>query len=165
MTGKTFAAGSSISPAFRPPPDGENQRQVSRFLVIGFASVGVDFGCYQLLSWAGFPSPAAKGTSYLAGMLLGFLGNKFWTFRSARRSAAEPLSYILLYALTLLINVAAHTAVLRMTGPGGAATAFLFATSLTTVLNFAGMKWFAFRIGIQQRQTREHCGAAEAITR
>jgi len=159
MTGKTFAAGSSISPDREPQHSGESQRQIARFLVIGFASVGVDFGCYQLLHGFAVPAPAAKGISYMAGMLLGFVGNKFWTFRSARRSAAEPLNYAVLYAFTLLVNIGVHTGVLRITGQSGAAVAFLMATGSTTVLNFVGMKWFAFRVGVQQRQAAERHNA------
>jgi putative flippase GtrA len=139
----------------------ENRRQVARFLAIGFASVGVDCGSYLLLHGLGLPSPVAKGSSYFAGTVAGFIGNKFWTFRSSRRGVTEPLNYLLLYTATLLVNVGVHAAILRITGPSGAALAFLIATGITTVLNFAGMKWFAFRVGVQERQARETGGCAQ----
>ena len=71
-----------------------------RFLVIGTASVAIDLGVYALLS-STLGASLGKAVSYLAGMAFGFIGNKFWTFESRRRSAAEPLTYVALYAVTL----------------------------------------------------------------
>ncbi|MEX2187082.1 MAG: GtrA family protein [Pirellulales bacterium] len=129
----------------------ETRKQLLRFLVVGSTSVAVDFAAYRMLA-AGLPSrDIAKAVSYLAGVVVGFFGNKWWTFESARRSATEPISYLALYAATLAVNVACNRAALVVLGENGGAWAFLFATGITTVLNFLGMKLVTFRRGIDER--------------
>lgn len=131
----------------------ETRGQIARFLVIGGASVAVDLAVYAILtaftplSWA-----AAKGLSYAAGVVVGYFGNKFWTFQSASRSVGEPALYLMLYALTLALNIGCNQLALAALGPQFKLGAFLFATGITTVTNFLGMKLVAFRGGIEQRQ-------------
>lgn len=131
-----------------------------RFLVVGSLSVAAD----GLLFWwlrrgAGWSASLAKAGSYVAGMLLGFVLNKVWTFGSRRRSAAEPLTYGLLYAATLGLNVLAYNTVrdgLNAWGDrvaGGAA--FLAATGLSTVVNYLGLRYFTFKRGIDERSAAE----------
>lgn len=142
----------------------QTRRQLARFLVVGSSSVGIDFAVYSLLAGGlGWPADGAKGLSYLAGVVVGFFGNKWWTFESARRSAGEPIAYLALYAMTLLVNVACNWAVLVVLGPQRTGWAFLFATGVTTVLNFLGMKFVTFRRGIDQRRLEEmQFGAARS---
>jgi putative flippase GtrA len=136
--------------ALRKPP--ETRRQIARFLVVGSASVAVDLGIYALLTAV---TPLAwglsKGLSYAAGVVVGFFGNKFWTFESARKSAAEPAMYLLLYALTLLLNIGCNQLALTVLGSEQKLLAFIFATGVTMVTNFLGMKFVTFRRGIQEQ--------------
>lgn len=136
----------------------ENQRQVLRFLVVGGTSVAVDLASYvALLATLSLSASLAKGLSYLLGMAVGFAGNKYWTFGSARRSASEPFTYAVLYAVTLAVNIGVNAAVLSISG-GWKLPAFLVATGVTTVLNFLGMRLVTFRHGIQDR-LRQQAGA------
>ncbi|MEX2114111.1 MAG: GtrA family protein [Pirellulales bacterium] len=137
----------------------ENKRQIVRFLIVGALSVAVDLACYMLFAATlFFATSLAKGLSYIVGMAVGFVGNKYWTFGSARRAADEPVTYVALYTVTLAVNIGVNAAVLSVTG-GWTLPAFLVATGVTTVLNFLGMRLVTFRHGIQDR-LREH-GAAE----
>jgi len=134
----------------------ETLKQIRRFLVIGVLSVLVDLAVYLVLTRWGLSTHVAKGVSYVSGMVVGFLGNKFWTFESARRSIAEPITYVMLYATTLLVNVAVNAAVLALCAPilsprWNRGWAFLVATGVTTVLNFLGMRFVTFFRGIRQR--------------
>jgi putative flippase GtrA len=130
----------------------ESRRQVGRFLVIGGLSVATDLAVYTLLVGSRIvASPLAKGVSYVAGMTLGFAGNKYWTFGSARRTVSEPILYTLLYLATLAVNVGVHAGVLALGGPSWQMPAFLAATGTTTVLNFLGMRLVTFRGGILER--------------
>lgn len=137
----------------------ETFKQIRRFLVIGVLSVLVDLTVYLLLNRFGLQTHLAKGISYVSGMVVGFVGNKFWTFESARRSAAEPLTYLLLYATTLMVNVAANAVVLSLFADllppfWNRALAFLVATGVTTVLNFLGMRFVTFFGGVRDRRER-----------
>ena len=121
--------------------------QATRFLVVGVASVAIDYAVYSLLCEAGISSHVCKGLSYVAGMGLGFYGNKYWTFGSRRRAMSEPLAYCGVYAVSFMVNVCVNAAVLASLGGSGRLAAFLCATGITTVLNFLGMKYLAFRHG------------------
>ena len=137
----------------------ETAKQIRRFIVIGVASVLTDFAVYTLLTRLGLITSASKGISYVSGMVVGFVGNKLWTFESARHSAAEPVTYIVLYTTTLGVNVLVNSGVLALSSgwlPQRWAwgLAFLVATGVTTVLNFVGMKWITFRVGVRQRRQR-----------
>ena len=130
----------------------ETRKQLLRFLVVGSTSVAVDFAVYRALVAALWPWDIAKGASYMAGVVVGFFGNKCWMFESSRRSAAEPVSYLVLYAITLAVNVACNRAALIALGDGAGPWAFVFATGVTTVLNFLGMKLVTFRRGVDDRR-------------
>jgi putative flippase GtrA len=137
----------------------ETFKQIRRFLVIGVLSVLVDLAVYLILTRLGLSTHLSKGISYVSGMVLGFIGNKFWTFESARRSASEPTTYLLLYAATLLVNVAVNATVLAMFADvlpprWNKAWAFLVATGVTTVLNFLGMRFVTFFRGVRQRREK-----------
>jgi putative flippase GtrA len=136
----------------------ETKKQLCRFLVIGLSSVFVDLAVYAFLAGFGTPTHWAKGISYIAGMLIGFVGNKFWTFECRTASVSEPVLYVLLYLATLVINVVVNAGVLGAASlllPSlcAAALAFLIATGVTTVLNFLGMRLVAFRTGLERRRT------------
>jgi putative flippase GtrA len=138
-------------------PQGETARHIRRFLVIGVLSVLCDLGTYALLLRFGLDVSVAKGISYVAGMVFGFFGNKFWTFESPQKSIAEPILYLVLYAVTMGVNVGINALVLnQLTGTFGPTlakgVAFLFATGTTTILNFLGMRLLTFNAGIRARR-------------
>lgn len=145
----------------------ETARQIRRFLVIGVLSVLIDFAVYTLLTNLGLLTSASKAVSYISGMIFGFIGNKLWTFQSARRSGSEPATYLVLYTVTLGVNVLINSLGLFLLdgylAPKLAkGLAFLAATGVTTVLNFIGMKWVTFRVGVRQRRRRIELDAAQA---
>ena len=47
---------------------------------------------------------------------LGYFGNKHWTFRSRRRSIREPVAFVVLYAITLVVNIVINSAVIETVG-------------------------------------------------
>ncbi|MBK7406418.1 MAG: GtrA family protein [Phycisphaerales bacterium] len=122
----------------------------------------MDLSVYAALTrLLGIGTVPAKGMSYCAGMAIGFVGNKLSTFESAGRSMVEPITYVALYALSLGVNIVCNEGVLRL---GHAfdmlpedrlrLVAVLFATGVTTVLNFLGMRLVTFRRGIAARRAR-----------
>lgn len=141
---------SSNNNASSPPKPARPQvsTQILRFLVIGGSSVAIDGICYALITYfTGVSADVAKGLSYVCGMLFGFWGNKLWTFESKERSATEPLLYVLIYATTLGINIGINRLVLSLAGDEFRLVGFVLATGTTTVANFIGMKFLAFRGG------------------
>lgn len=148
----------SIAADCRPPadpavPHPESRSlagQLGRFLFTGGGSVAIDLALYFVLL-PSLGSLAAKGLSYAAGVVFGFVGNKFWTFRSSRAAAAEVPSYVGVYAVTLAINLAINAAAIAVLGLAGMPSrpavvlAFFAATGVTTVANFLALKFITFR--------------------
>ena len=135
----------------------ETRTQLVRYLVVGLSTVAFDLIVYLLLSqYAGIAPSIAKGISYIAGVVcVGFVLNKLWTFRSAEKSVAEPITYLTIYIITLFVNIGCNQLALSILGAEQKLVAFLFATGVTTVLNFLGMRFIAFRKGIQNRKEAE----------
>ena len=124
----------------------KTSQQIVRFLVVGGSSVAIDGICYALItSLSGISPDIAKGFSYVCGMLFGFWGNKLWTFESKKQSVSEPVFYVMIYACTLGLNVGINRAVLLLAGDEFRLLGFFLATGTTTVANFVGMKFLAFR--------------------
>ena len=122
-------------------------QQMKRFLVVGVGSVGIDSLAYFGLIFLGdhqFSKDLAKAISFILGTLFAFVANKFWTFESPKRSLFEVISFFLLYLTTMLINVSVNHGV-RLLLPKTLVTAFVCATATSTVLNFLGQKFIAFR--------------------
>ena len=113
----------------------------------------VDLGVYSALATrVGLAVSVAKAISYLAGVVVGFVLNKRWTFESTRQSWQEAATYLSLYSVTLVVNVASNYTVLSLLGADQRPVAYIFATGVTTVLNFIGMRLVTFRQGIADRR-------------
>ena len=128
---------------------------------MGLLCVATDLGFYAALAGSlQLSFASAKTASYLAGVVVGFLLNKKWTFQSDRTTWAEPVNYLLLYTVTLGVNVGCNSLVLAWYNEQKL-LAFLVATGVTTVLNFLGMRLVTFRKGIEARREE---GSASADT-
>lgn len=116
--------------------------QMLRYIVTGFFTVAIDFTLYYLLSHF-ISHSLAKGISFLSGTIFAYTVNKYWTFKKTQKSYKEMFSFLLLYSITLAINVAVNFVVLNMSG--NILIAFLMATGVSTVLNFLGQKLVIFK--------------------
>lgn len=124
-------------------PPSPLKKQLSRFLVVGLSAVATDFLCYfALLTF--LPHAPAKGFSFIAGTVVAYFFNKYWTFEQKNYNHAEIGRFIILYVSTLALNVAVNTLSLNLL-PELTLFAFLAATSTSTILNFIGQKWWVFK--------------------
>jgi len=118
-------------------------RQIPIFLVVGTLSVIVDYTAFVSLLEFKADSRVSKGLSYCIGMLVGFFGNRAFTFQVRGSAWRHATSYAGLYSLTLLANIGTHAIVSSIFHLQ--TLAFLIATGVSTIANFLGMKFFAFR--------------------
>lgn len=118
------------------------KKELFRFVVIGCTSVFIDFIIYYLLSTF-IETYIAKSISFLCGSVVSYFLNKYWTFEASKKINRDWLKFSLLYMSTLLINTGMNMLVLKITDVY--LLAFLFATGVSTVLNFIGMKWWVFK--------------------
>jgi putative flippase GtrA len=118
------------------------KKELKRFLVAGLSAVGTDLVAYYLfLNF--LPNDVAKAVSFLLGTIVAFVINKYWTFEKKEKSYSEIIRFAILYSVTLGANVLANKLVLDNTGI--LILAFLIATSISTVLNFIGQKFWVFK--------------------
>jgi putative flippase GtrA len=124
----------------------KTRQQVSRFLIVGFTTVAIDFIFYHLLMWLGIELDIAKACSFTIGAVFAYATNKSWTFTRKKHGVA-PLSFAILYGATLLVNTFTNGLLVRLLPETAWAitAAFIIATGLSAALNFIGMKWIVFR--------------------
>jgi putative flippase GtrA len=118
-------------------------RQALRFGIVGLVATMSDAILYYAFTAGGLEVHAAKGLSYGIGVIVGFLGNTTWVFRTTRSIASVSFPYVALYTITLGINVALNGLTLHLASflfrhEVAKALAFLVATGITTIVNFLG---------------------------
>ena len=123
-------------------------RERITFLVVGCSSVIIDFIFYSLLYIAfGIPVFAAKAIGFISGAGFSYWANRRFTFvsQTAHKKAVWP--FIVLYSVTLGLNVVINGATIELLSrvPFVYLLAFVFATAVSTIVNYVGMKFVVFR--------------------
>lgn len=125
------------------------RREVGIFIIVGTLTVLIDFMAYRsfvLLGLMGFD--IAKAIGFLIGTVFAYFANRIWTFGHKSHESGSAWRFVLLYAVTLGMNVWVNALVLSMfIGKVFAVQAgFFFATGVSATLNFLGMKMFVFKV-------------------
>lgn len=120
-----------------------NKQEILKFLVGGGTAVIVDFFTYKIFMMLGLERTIAKTLSFICGSIVGFIINKYWTFKSPKFQIKEILKYTVLYILTAFINSQVNKYTLLLFG--NEMFAFLCATGVSTILNFLGQKFLIFK--------------------
>ena len=124
------------------------KRELAIFLVVGAATVLVDFISYRgLIGFQVMEVDMAKAFGFLAGTLFAYFANRFWTFGHNSLITGSAWRFSALYASTLGANVIINAFALKLLDDLDASIqlAFLVATGISASLNFLGMKLFVFR--------------------
>jgi putative flippase GtrA len=123
------------------------RRELGLFLLIGSLTVILDFIVY----WGAFevasvPVGLAKTVGFLAGTVFAYFANRAWTFGHKSHRGGSAFRFIVVYVLTLSVNVGVNGLCLALLQEQkwAMAAAFIIATGLSAVLNFVGMKFFVF---------------------
>ncbi len=120
--------------------------QALRFLLVGATTVAIDFVFYQLFALLGVALTPAKAISFIVATVCAYLFNRSFTFGAAggRRTAA---SFIMLYAVTLVVNVGVNALGLDLLSTDWGfrvVAAFLCAQVVSSTINFFGMRHLVF---------------------
>lgn len=103
-----MTADQSALAATAPHHKGSGLRQVMRFGVVGLVGLLADVGGFNVLRYYGtgplhdYPI-SAKVISSLAGVIVAWLGNRYWTFRHTRRNKVHH--EFLLFAIVSVIGI------------------------------------------------------------
>lgn len=118
------------------------KKEFKRFLIVGLSGVGTDLVSYYILLNFLY-SDISKSISFILGAMVAFIFNKYWTFEKHEKSYTEIFQFVMLYAITLVVNVFINKLVLDATEL--VFLAFLVATGVSTILNFLGQKFWVFK--------------------
>lgn len=123
------------------------KREIGFFVINGLVSVAIAYCVYLALADYGMQLYAANGMAYVSGLVYGFFANRSLTFRNnGKIRFSNVLFYCILYSATMLINMATIFLMLDLLADFSFKNqlAFFVAISLSTLLNFLGMKYFVF---------------------
>ena len=74
---------------------------------------------------------------------MAFVINKYWTFERYEKNYKQIFQFIILYSITLFVNVMVNRLILDFTE--FTFLAFLIATRTSAILNFVEQKWWVFK--------------------
>ena len=119
--------------------------QISRFLLVGFTTVGIDAVVYTLLMVSTSDPLFSKGVGFISGAVFSYFANWRFTFRN-EKSKLSILMFVLVYLSSLTINILGNSVLLEALPVWYFKTAlsFLIITGITTVWNYLGMALFVF---------------------
>ncbi|MFC4722890.1 GtrA family protein [Geojedonia litorea] len=124
--------------------DSKIKRQLIRFFFAGICAVLIDFVVYfMLVELLNVKYAIAKFISFFSGTIVSYIINKLWTFEQKQKSPKQFWLFMILYTMTLGVNVGINALALIILN--NVLFAFICATGASTVLNFIGQKYWVFK--------------------
>lgn len=114
-----------------------------KFCLVGCANVGVDFIIYICGLAIGISPYPSRIISWIGACLFSYLLNRAWTFKAADRGLAPLIRYGLINIISLGLGLI--LLYLFITLGCGEKTAYLLALPFTTLANFIGYRFWAFK--------------------
>lgn len=142
---------------FRLKQTSELKKQVVKFTFIGGLAVLTDLLFYFIFlsilpeKIFNFISneAVAKTFSFMCGTFVTYNLNKFWTWKQKDRSNTRYIKFLILYSISLLINVSLNSTFLYLFGLYQLSFkyffAFICASGISAAFNFVGQKIWVFR--------------------
>jgi len=124
------------------------KRELVIFIVVGSLTFLIDYLVYTaMMTYMDLPVEIAKVIGIMAGTASAYVMNRLWTFNHTRYSLGSIGRFLLLYLVTLGLNVSINTGVLTLLNsvPSAMFIAFTVAAGVAASLNFIGMRYFVFK--------------------
>ena len=83
---------------------GASIRQLIRYGLVGVASNAAIYFVYIVITFFGVEPKTAMTLVYIAGGLIGFIGNRKWTFAHRGDASSAALRYVLAHLFGYLLN-------------------------------------------------------------
>lgn len=123
--------------------DAALRSQFIKFIITGFVGLFTDLSMYRSMVSLEVHVTPAKALGCIAGTVVVFFINRAWTFSTQKKRLTQFIKFSALYATSITLNTLINTAVLSVV-PQPWLVAFVAATSVSTVINFLGLKFFVF---------------------
>lgn len=153
----------------------QTSKQLTKFGLVGITAVMVDLFVYYLLSQF-IDVNLSKALSFASGTFVTYNLNKFWTWRQTDKNTTRLFLFLVLYAMSLLINVGVNSLALQylpkseiiisLRDLGNEVSplfamktdkfvAFFIATAVSSVFNFLGQKYWVFKESTEKAKEEE----------
>jgi len=118
--------------------------EIYKFIIIGIIAVCIDAFVYYLLgNFEFFTYPISKKISFICGAAFAFFFNRSYVFQIKHKNIKQILGFSILYFISFFCNAFSHDFVLyKIDIP---AVSFIFATAVSTIINYLGQKFVIFR--------------------
>ena len=118
--------------------------EIYKFIIIGIIAVSIDAFVYYLLgNFEFFSYEISKRISFICGAAFAFYFNRSYVFQSKHKNISQILGFSILYFTSFLCNAFSHDFVLNKLGIP--TVAFIFATAVSTIINYLGQKFIIFK--------------------
>ena len=118
--------------------------EIYKFIIIGIIAVCIDAFVYYLLgNFEFFSYEISKRISFICGAAFAFFFNRSYVFQIKHKNISQILGFSILYLISFLCNAFSHDFILnKLSVP---TVAFIFATAVSTIINYLGQKFIIFR--------------------
>ena len=122
-------------------------KQLKYFLVIGLITVSIDYLIYKSIAEIISNLIIAKSFGFAFGTIFSFIANRSITFNNKNHFWSHLSKFIILYLTTLILNVFVNSTSLEIFASYNfkVQISFLFATIISALTNFVGMKYIVFK--------------------
>ena len=118
--------------------------EIYKFIIIGIIAVSIDAFVYFLLgNFEFFSYEISKRISFICGAVFAFFFNRSYVFQIKHKNVRQILGFSILYFTSFLSNASSHDFVLNKLGIPF--VAFIFATAISTTINYLGQKFIIFK--------------------
>ena len=114
-----------------------------RFLLVGGINTAVGYGSFALFIWLGLHYFAAMTLSTILGVINSYFWNKYYTFRSRRRSGWELVRFLSVYLVSYGLNLGALKLMVDIWSINTYAAGAI-ALGITTLISYLGHNFFSF---------------------
>lgn len=125
------------------------KKQFKRFIIVGTATVAIDYLIYHILVINFGINYYHKGISFASGAVFSYICNSLFSFEQKRLSKRQLAKFILTYTISLLANVHINSIMLNMNWHSfqyiSLYVSFVAATFTSTMLNFLLMNFYVFK--------------------
>ena len=119
-------------------------RQMSKFGLVGIATICVDLTIYNVAVFLGIITPVSKALSFIAGVMMSYVGNSNLTFRKQKHKRSR---FLMTYGFSLFINVSINEIFLYLLLSGykyALISSWLVATGVSGLFNFLTLRKWVF---------------------
>jgi len=121
-----------------------DMRQFLKFIFVGVVNTGVFYGIYYGMLQLGFSYVISLTVGNVIAIVNSYLWNKFFTFKSKKRSMDETLKFLIVAILQYFLNLLiVHLCVTFM--DISPELAGLFAIGISVFVSYFGHKFWSFR--------------------